>query len=213
MKTSLPTIGLFLLLALGLAISCSSGTERPSSPAPGADTPTPAAAGPASTSNTVVIETNTGPITITLFPDKAPDTVAQFKRLVASGFYNQTTFHRVSADSLIQGGDPLSRDPDPYNDGQGTANTTIEFETNDLPMTAGAVAMAGEPGTASCQFFICVKDHPKWQGKYTIFGRVTDGMDVVRTISRCRVGTGRLAEHPITRQLIRRIRFLDTSHP
>lgn len=161
-------------------------------------------------SNRMVIETAAGAFTIELAPDQAPQTVARIKRLAVDGFYTGTTFHRVIAGNLIQGGDPLSRDADPYNDGTGTTGEFLPFEANDRPMTAGAVAMArgaDDRNSASCQFFICVRNYPEWQGDYTVFGRVVEGMDTVRKIAAATVGTGALAERPIVKQTIRRIEF------
>jgi cyclophilin family peptidyl-prolyl cis-trans isomerase len=158
----------------------------------------------------MVVETPAGAFTIELKPDQAPQTVARIKRLAADGFYTGTAFHRIIAGSLIQGGDPLSRDADPYNDGFGTTGEFLPFEVNNLPMTAGAVAMArgaDDRNSASCQFFVCVKNHPEWQGEYTVFGHVVEGMDAVRKIAAATVGTGNLAERPIIKQTIQRIEF------
>jgi peptidyl-prolyl cis-trans isomerase B (cyclophilin B) len=200
-----------LWIGISLLLAGCSGTapDAPREPAP---PPAPAAApapAPLPASNTAVLMTTAGEITLELLPDVAPETVAQFKRLAAEGFYDGTTFHRVIKDSLIQGGDPLSRDMNPSNDGEGTAGSFIKAEINATPMKAGAVAMAhpGDPNAASCQFFICVKDHPEWMGQFTVFARVSDGMDTVRKISRASVGTGALSEHPIFKQTIERIVF------
>ncbi len=199
-----------LLLLVALAACGGPAPAETKQPAPG---PSPAAAPeppPLTVSDRLVIETPAGAFTIELKPDQAPQTVARIKQLAADGFYTGTTFHRVIAGSLIQGGDPLSRDADPYNDGFGTSGEFLPFEENDLPMTAGAVAMArgaDDRNSASCQFFVCVKNHPEWQGGYTVFGHVVDGMDTVRKIAAATVGTGDLAERPIVKQTIQRIEF------
>lgn len=198
------------LLLVALAACGGPAPAETEQPAPG---PSPAAAPEPPTltvSDRLVIETPAGAFTIELKPDQAPQTVARIKQLAADGFYTGTTFHRVIAGSLIQGGDPLSRDADPYNDGFGTSGEFLPFEENDLPMTAGAVAMArgaDDRNSASCQFFVCVKNHPEWQGGYTVFGHVVDGMDTVRKIAAATVGTGDLAERPIVKQTIQRIEF------
>lgn len=202
-----PALSAALLALTGLACS---GGNTVESPAPSAQTaPSPTApAIPAS--NRMVLQCEAGDIEITLDPAAAPKTVAQIKRLAASGFYSGVTFHRVLAGDIIQGGDPLSRDVDPYNDGTGEADALLPLEKNRLSMTAGAVAMARDPrnpDSASCQFFICLKDHPDWKGHYTIFGRVTGGMDTARKISRASVGTGQLSEHPLFKQTIRKVEF------
>ena len=199
-----------LCAAILLAMAGCGGQTGPAVEKAPAATPAPKPAPPPiPASNTAVLVTASGEITLELLPGKAPETVAQFKRLASSNFYNGTTFHRVIKDSLIQGGDPLSKDPDPMNDGEGTCGVLVKGEINDTPMKAGAVAMAhpGDPNAASCQFFVCVKDHPEWQGQFTVFARVTGGMDVVRKISQVSVGTGALADHPIFKQTIQRIDF------
>lgn len=199
-----------LLLLLALAACGGPTPAETEQPAPG---PSPAATPeppPLPASNRMVVETPAGAFTIELKPDQAPQTVARIKRLAADGFFSGTTFHRVIAGSLIQGGDPLSRDADPYNDGIGTTGEFLPFEANDLPMTEGAVAMArgaDDRNSASCQFFVCVKNHPEWQGEYTVFGHVVEGMDAVRKIAAATVGTGNLAERPIVKQTIQRIEF------
>ncbi|HNR39399.1 MAG TPA: peptidylprolyl isomerase [Acidobacteriota bacterium] len=199
-----------LLLVLALAACGGPAPAETEQPAPG---PSPAATPeppPLPASNRMVVETPAGAFTIELKPDQAPQTVARIKRLAADGFYTGTAFHRIIAGSLIQGGDPLSRDADPYNDGFGTTGEFLPFEVNNLPMTAGAVAMArgaDDRNSASCQFFVCVKNHPEWQGEYTVFGHVVEGMDAVRKIAAATVGTGNLAERPIIKQTIQRIEF------
>jgi peptidylprolyl isomerase len=205
-RRALTFLGALALLAL--LGGC--GESPPAGPAP--DAPATAAAPappPPSASNRMVLVTEAGEIAIELKPDQAPQTVARIKRLAADGFYDGTTFHRVIRGSLIQGGDPLSRDPDPGNDGLGTTGSFIPFEANDLPMVEGAVAMArgDDRDSASCQFFICVKPHPEWQGEYAVFGQVVDGMAAVRQIAAATVGTGRLSERPIFKQTIQRIEF------
>jgi len=198
---------LWLLLASG----CGEAPPRSEAPVPQQATPTPEPATPAiPASNRAVLVTSAGQIELELLPDQAPQTVANFKQLAASGFYNGTTFHRVIKNSLIQGGDPYSKDPNPLNDGLGTSGTLLKFESSSEPMKAGAVAMARDPDnrdSASCQFFICLKDHPGWQGDYTVFARVSAGLEVAGKISQASVGTGQLAEHPIFKQAIERIEF------
>ena len=142
---------------------------------------------PIADAQVAVIETeNFGEIVIELFPNVAPQMVERFKKLVHEGFYDGTTFHRINADSaLIQGGDPLSRDNDPANDGTGDSpypNVPAEF--SDLPFERGSVGAArreaGGPGiseamarnTANCQFFITLRREPDYDEDYTLFGRI-----------------------------------------
>jgi peptidyl-prolyl cis-trans isomerase B (cyclophilin B) len=126
-----------------------------------------------------------GRIRFELLPEKAPKTVANFTTLAAQGFFDGTTFHRVIADFMIQGGDPNTRDRDPRDDGQGGPGYTVPDEPNDLKHVRGMVSMAnrGAPNTGGSQFFIVVADQPDLDGNYTAFGRVIEGMDVVDRIA------------------------------
>ena len=130
--------------------------------------------------HTVVMKTDKGDITIELNADKAPKTVTNFVVLAKAGYYNGLTFHRVIPDFMIQGGDP---------DGNGTGGTSIygetfEDEPNDLQMVRGALAMANRgPNTNGSQFFIVQAPATPWlQGRHTVFGRVTKGLDIVDAI-------------------------------
>jgi peptidyl-prolyl cis-trans isomerase B (cyclophilin B) len=124
------------------------------------------------------LHTNHGEIRIELFPEDAPKTVDNFEELARKGFYDGTTFHRVIPDFMIQGGDPRG-------DGTGGPGYTFEDEPNDHRVVRGALAMANAgPNTNGSQFFIVTADECSWlDGKHTVFGRVTDGMDVVDEIS------------------------------
>jgi peptidyl-prolyl cis-trans isomerase B (cyclophilin B) len=130
------------------------------------------------TMSTATMHTNHGPIVIELFPDDAPKTVANFEKLAGDGFYNGVIFHRVIPDFMIQGGDPTGT-------GSGGPGYQFDDEFNDQKVVRGALAMANSgPNTNGSQFFIVTADACPWlDGKHTVFGRVTDGMDVVDTIS------------------------------
>jgi peptidyl-prolyl cis-trans isomerase B (cyclophilin B) len=119
-----------------------------------------------------------GAIAVELFDDDAPKTVANFKKLAEDGFYNGVIFHRVIPDFMIQGGDPTGT-------GSGGPGYTFEDEFNDRSVERGALAMANSgPNTNGSQFFIVTADACPWlDGKHTVFGRVTDGMDAVDSIS------------------------------
>ena len=125
-----------------------------------------------------IIRTNHGPIHVELFPDDAPKTVNNFVKLVNDGFYDRVIFHRVIPDFMIQGGDPTGT-------GSGGPGYSFEDEFNDHKVERGALAMANAgPNTNGSQFFIVTTEAAPWlDGKHTVFGRVTDGMDVVDTIS------------------------------
>ncbi|MHB8842974.1 MAG: peptidylprolyl isomerase, partial [Candidatus Aquicultor sp.] len=131
-----------------------------------------------------VIETNKGTIVFQLFPHKAPKNVANFIRLANANFYNGIRWHRVVPGYVIQGGDPLSRDNNQDNDGLGGPGYTVAAEINDVPHLRGAVAMVhnGKTKDGGSQFYICINDQPMLDGGYTVFGKVTEGMDVVDKI-------------------------------
>jgi len=124
------------------------------------------------------LETNHGPIEIELFDDDAPKTVENFRTLAGQGFYDGLVFHRVIPDFMIQGGDPSG-------DGTGGPGYTFEDEFNEHGVVRGALAMANAgPNTNGSQFFIVTTQAAPWlDGKHTVFGQVTSGMDVVDKIS------------------------------
>jgi cyclophilin family peptidyl-prolyl cis-trans isomerase len=124
------------------------------------------------------LQTNKGAIELELFDDDAPKTVENFRSLAGKGFYDGVIFHRVIPDFMIQGGDPTGT-------GSGGPGYTFEDEFNDHPVARGALAMANAgPNTNGSQFFIVTADACPWlDGKHTVFGRVTDGIDVVDAIS------------------------------
>ncbi len=131
-----------------------------------------------------VIETKFGDISLQLFPDVAPAHVENFLKLAGSGFYDGTLFHRVIPGFMIQGGDPHSKDTNRALHGTGGPGYTIDAEFNDEPHVRGVLSMARsrDPHSAGSQFFIVVKDSNFLDGKYTVFGKVVDGMDVVDKI-------------------------------
>jgi peptidyl-prolyl cis-trans isomerase B (cyclophilin B) len=121
--------------------------------------------------------TNHGEITFELFEDDAPKTVGNFRTLAEDGFYDGLIFHRVIPDFMVQGGCPQGT-------GTGGPGYTFEDEINDHKIVRGALAMANAgPNTNGSQFFIVTTDAAPWlDGKHTVFGQVTDGMDVVDAI-------------------------------
>ena len=124
------------------------------------------------------MHTNHGAIELELHDEDAPKTVENFKKLAQDGFYNGVIFHRVIPDFMIQGGDPTGT-------GSGGPGYQFEDEFNDHKVVRGALAMANAgPNTNGSQFFIVTTGATPWlDGKHTVFGRVTDGMDVVDAIS------------------------------
>jgi cyclophilin family peptidyl-prolyl cis-trans isomerase len=133
-----------------------------------------------------VIETTAGTFVIQLRPDVAPNHVAHFIKTASDGGYTGTTFHRVIRYGIIQGGDPLSKDPAKAAQyGTGGLNE-LKAEFNAEKHTAGAVSavlVPGKPDSAGAQFFVCASDQPALDGQYTVFGRVVDGLEVVQQIS------------------------------
>jgi peptidyl-prolyl cis-trans isomerase B (cyclophilin B) len=125
-----------------------------------------------------IIRTNHGPIHLELYPDDAPRTVSNFVKLANDGFYDRVIFHRVIPDFMIQGGDPTGT-------GTGGPGYTFEDEFNDHRVERGALAMANAgPNTNGSQFFIVTTEAAPWlDGKHTVFGKVTEGMEVVDEIS------------------------------
>jgi peptidyl-prolyl cis-trans isomerase B (cyclophilin B) len=125
-----------------------------------------------------VLHTNRGRIELELFDADAPKTVDNFRRLASEGFYDGVIFHRVIPDFMVQGGDPT---------GTGTGGPGYEFgdEINEHRIVRGSLAMANAgPNTNGSQFFLVTTEATPWlDGKHTVFGRVSDGMDVVDEIS------------------------------
>jgi peptidylprolyl isomerase len=139
-----------------------------------------AAAQDADPQNTLVLETKNGKIVIKLRPDLAPKHVAQIKALVARKFYDGLVFHRVIAGFMAQTGDPKGT-------GEGGSDLPdIPAEFTQTPFKRGTLGMAraNDPNSANSQFFICLADAPFLNGKYTVFGEVTSGMDVVDKIKK-----------------------------
>ncbi|HWC47198.1 MAG TPA: peptidylprolyl isomerase [Casimicrobiaceae bacterium] len=124
------------------------------------------------------MQTNHGTIELELFDDDAPKTVGNFTKLASEGFYDGVVFHRVIEDFMIQGGDPTGT-------GSGGPGYQFEDEFNEHAMVRGSLAMANAgPNTNGSQFFFVTAESCPWlDGKHTVFGRVTDGMDVVDEIS------------------------------
>lgn len=131
-----------------------------------------------------IITTKFGDIVIRFFPDTAPKHVENFLKLARSGFYDGTIFHRVVPGFVIQGGDPTTKGADTSKYGTGGPGYQLEAEFNDRPHLRGTVSMARSrhPDSAGSQFFIVVSEARSLDGKYTVFGEVVSGMEVVDTI-------------------------------
>lgn len=146
--------------------------------------------------HTLIFKTSKGDVTLELDADKAPKTVTNMVVLAQMGFYNGLIFHRVIPDFMIQGGDP---------DGNGTGGGSIfgpmfEDEINDLKLVRGVIAMANRgPNTNGSQFFIVTAESTPWlDGRHTVFGRVTEGMDIVDAISKVPTNGQDMPTEPVT---------------
>ena len=147
------------------------------------------------------LHTNHGAIELELFDGEAPKTVENFRALAGDGFYDGVVFHRVIPDFMIQGGDPTGT-------GMGGPGYTFEDEFNDHGVVRGALAMANAgPNTNGSQFFIVTAEATPWlDGKHTVFGQVTNGMDVVDTISQLDTDANDKPREPV---LIERVELVE----
>jgi peptidyl-prolyl cis-trans isomerase B (cyclophilin B) len=143
------------------------------------------------------MHTNHGAIEVELFDDDAPKTVGNFRKLASDGFYDGLIFHRVIRDFMIQGGCPQGT-------GTGGPGYTFEDEFNDHKIVRGALAMANAgPNTNGSQFFIVTTDAAPWlDGKHTVFGQITSGMDAVDAIEAQPTGAG---DRPVDDAVIQRV--------
>ena len=214
MRTAkLLTLGLFVLLLAALALGgCTNKKDFDTDDGEDAAIEAKIKRGvkPVPDNQVAVIETaDYGNIVVELYPTIAPQMVQRFKQLAQEGFYNETTFHRINPESgLIQGGDPLSKDSDPANDGTGDSpHPNVPGEFSDLPFERGtlgaarkgaAAAFAGQTGlteaqardTANCQFFITLKGVSEFDEDYTVFGKVISGIGNAEIIARAPVDIG-----------------------
>jgi peptidyl-prolyl cis-trans isomerase B (cyclophilin B) len=143
------------------------------------------------------LHTNAGPISVELFDEDAPKTVDNFRRLSDEGFYDGLTFHRIIKDFMIQGGCPQGT-------GTGGPGYTFEDEPNQHRVVRGALAMANSgPDTNGSQFFVVTAAECPWlDGKHTVFGQVTEGMDVIDKLESTETDA---QDRPRDKQLIERV--------
>jgi cyclophilin family peptidyl-prolyl cis-trans isomerase len=148
-----------------------------------------------------VVETSLGTFRFAFEPAKAPRHVEQFLKLARQGYYDGGAFFRVVANGIIQGGDPLLKKPATPRDLWGTGGLSLlAGESSDLKHERGTVStirIPDKPDSDGSQFFVCVGPQPALDGKYSAFGRVTEGMDVVERISREPVDASGLTEKPV----------------
>ncbi len=163
------------LSTVAIAISCTTllNARAEDKPAPSAQ-------------EVAVINTTEGEMSIALWSDVAPKTVENFKKLAQKEFYNGTCFHRIIKSFMIQGGDPLTKDPSKESSwGTGSPGYSIKAEFSDKHHERGVLSMArgGDPDSAGSQFFICTGDAGFLDHKYTAFGKLIKGDDVLEKIA------------------------------
>ena len=173
---------LVAMVFLTAVASSQTPARKKNAPPPGA----PISAAEAS-SVEAVIKTDLGEIRFEFFPEKAPEHVSSFIRLAREGFYNGSAFHRVISRGIIQGGDPLLKNPKTPRSLWGTGGLNqLKDEPNDIKHAIGTVSsvqIPNRPNSSGAQFFICASDQPALNGQYSAFGMVTEGFDVVEAIS------------------------------
>jgi peptidyl-prolyl cis-trans isomerase B (cyclophilin B) len=167
-----------------------------------------------SSSNEVaVIKTSEGEMVAEFWPDVAPKTVENFKKLARSGFYDDTAFHRIVKGFMIQGGDPLTKDPGQESRyGTGDPGYKLKAEFNDRSHDLGVLSMArsSDPDSAGSQFFICLATVSQLDHQYTTFGKLIKGDDVLEKIGNTPVARSRSGEmsKPITRVTVESIKIV-----
>ena len=165
---------------------------------------------PVAPARQAVVETSAGTFVVDLAPETAPNQTAHFMKVAGEGAYEGTIFHRVIRNGMVQGGDPLTKDPaNRAQYGTGGLNA-VKAEARAPKMTRGSVAavtIPGRPDSAGSQFFIVLADQPALDGQYTVFGRVSDGMESLLKVSETPVDAGGLATERVE---IRRVTIRDT---
>ncbi|MGH2667991.1 MAG: peptidylprolyl isomerase [bacterium] len=158
---------------------------------------------------TATIATNNGTIRVELFADSTPQTVLNFVTLARQGYYDGTKFHRVIAGFMLQGGDPLTKDDkSKARWGTGGPGYNIEDELDKSLRHSGAgilsMANTGRPRTGGSQFFVTLAPTPHLDGKHAVFGRVVEGLDVVKAIGKVKTDRD---DRPVTPVVIERVRI------
>jgi len=159
-----------------------------------------------------VFKTSQGEMIAEFWPEVAPKTVANFIKLARSGFYDGTAFHRIIKGFMIQGGDPLTKDPNKKAEyGTGGSGQNIKAEFNERHHELGVLSMArsADPDSASSQFFICLGPTPQLDHKYTAFGKVIKGLDVLKKLGNTKVGVSADGEasQPVNRVVLESVKI------
>src|SRR5882757_4891431 len=186
-----------LLIAFAMMIGLAA-TTRAADAEKKTDKPAPA------TNEVAVIKTTAGEMVVEFWPDVAPKTVENFKTLANQGFFDGTAFHRIVKGFMIQGGDPLTKDPDKEAHwGTGGPGTRLKAEFNEKPHVRGVLSMARSqhPDSAGSQFFVCLGDAKFLDRQYTAFGKVIKGDDVLGKIGETAVTSSNSGERskPLSR--------------
>jgi peptidyl-prolyl cis-trans isomerase B (cyclophilin B) len=174
-----------LIAIVVAAIACSAWAQETAKEEPKTD------AAKADTKEVAIIKTDVGEMVVEFWPDVAPKTVENFKTLAKKGFYDGTCFHRIVKGFMIQGGDPLTKDASKEAQwGTGDPGYKIKAEFNDRKHVRGVLSMArsASPDSAGCQFFICLAPAPFLDNKYTSFGKLIKGDEVL----------GKIGDTPVT---------------
>ena len=165
------------------------------------------------TKEVAVIETNHGELLIEMWPDVAPKTVENFKKLAVEEFYNGQAFHRIIAGFMVQGGDPLTKDDTAMARwGTGDPGYKIDAEFNDRKHVRGVISMARgpNPNSAGSQFFICLAEHAHLDGQYTAFGKMVVGDDVLTKLGAVETERG---DRPVVKVELKSIKFEEREIP
>lgn len=190
------------ILGLTLFAASSLAQETKTEKKEGGEAAKPAAA---DQKEVAVIKTSAGEMVVEFWPEVAPKTVENFKKLARQGFYDGTAFHRIIKGFMIQGGDPNTKDvskEDSY--GTGGPGYQIKAEFNDRKHVRGVISMArsGHPDSAGSQFFLMLDTTPHLDNKYTAFGKIIKGEDVLTKIGETPVTTSRSGERSKPRERI-----------
>jgi peptidyl-prolyl cis-trans isomerase B (cyclophilin B) len=178
---------IYLVCALGIVVGITTAFADETK----TNSQTTASMSNSSTNEVAVINTTEGTMVIAFWPEAAPNTVANFEKLAKQGFYDGTCFHRIIKGFMIQGGDPLTKDQSAEDRwGTGGPGYTIKAEFNDHSHQYGVISMArsSDPDSAGSQFFICDGDASFLDHKYTAFGHLIQGSDVLDKIANTPVG-------------------------
>jgi len=204
---------MWLVLALLATLAePQSGQRRPPPPAAPAPFKTPLTAAQM-TNKQAVVETTAGTFIIDLRPELAPNHVGYFMKQAADGAYAGTIFHRVVRHGIIQGGDPLSKDPSKSAQVGSGGLGVLQAEHSAEPFARGAVGAAlrpNQPDSGGAQFFVCVTEQPALAGQFTVFGRVSEGLDIVQKISEAAADP---KGAPVERVTITAVTIRDTPPP